>query len=334
MWTNVLIDARSERPSHIRRSIVYCWSHRIQTGWYSVKMHNRITWSTVSYIGCITNTSVNNRTFRRDLWHFWFLPGRLGFQTWYLDTYLSSFSQFRKANAGIISRIISQPLPFTSFPSSWDAIQSKPVVPNLCVMAPWGVYIRRLQTCCSCCTRTLSQQYVWQTYYCFSNVCICGDEQLFIYLQQLLIIMACWIMCSLLSNDSLEAERSGDRMPMGERFSAPVQTVPGSLPASYTMGTGSLPGLQRWGSGVDHPPHLEPSLKKEFSSTSIPLSGPSWPVLGWPLPLRFALKVRSLKVWLLPGGSPRNFLQLWSGCRTVTSYDHRYKLLKALLDKP
>jgi hypothetical protein len=38
--------------------------------------------------------------------------------------------------------------------------------------------------------------------------------------------------------------RSGNRIPVGvrERFSAPVQTGPVAHPASYTMGTGSLPG--------------------------------------------------------------------------------------------
>jgi hypothetical protein len=40
----------------------------------------------------------------------------------------------------------------------------------------------------------------------------------------------------------------------GARFSAHVQTGPGSHPASYTMGTGSFPGIKRPGYGVDHPP--------------------------------------------------------------------------------
>jgi hypothetical protein len=34
--------------------------------------------------------------------------------------------------------------------------------------------------------------------------------------------------------------RSGDRIPVGAKFSAPVQTGPGAHQASYTMGTGSL----------------------------------------------------------------------------------------------
>jgi hypothetical protein len=36
----------------------------------------------------------------------------------------------------------------------------------------------------------------------------------------------------------LRAGRSGDRIPVEARFSAPVLTVPGAHPASCTMGTG------------------------------------------------------------------------------------------------
>jgi len=38
------------------------------------------------------------------------------------------------------------------------------------------------------------------------------------------------------------------------RFSAPVQNGPGAHPATYTMSTGSFPGVKRPGGGVDHPP--------------------------------------------------------------------------------
>jgi len=71
----------------------------------------------------------------------------------------------------------------------------------------------------------------------------------------------------------LRAGRFGDRIPVGTRFSAPVQTSTETHPASYTMDTGSFPGVKRAGRGVDHPPHLAPRLKKEYNYTSIPLMG-------------------------------------------------------------
>jgi len=47
----------------------------------------------------------------------------------------------------------------------------------------------------------------------------------------------------------LQAGRSGDRIPVGARFSARVQTGPGDHLVSCTMGTGSFPGLKN-GRGV------------------------------------------------------------------------------------
>ena len=75
----------------------------------------------------------------------------------------------------------------------------------------------------------------------------------------------------------------------GPNFSAPVQTGPGVHPASYTMGTGSFPEVKRPGRGVNHPPHLAPRLKKEYSYSSTPPSGPSWPFLGRTLHLHLPL---------------------------------------------
>jgi hypothetical protein len=82
-------------------------------------------------------------------------------------------------------------------------------------------------------------------------------------------------------SDSVRAGRSGDRILLGARFSAPVHTGSEAHTVSYTTGTGSFPGLKRPGRGVDHPPHLAPRLKKENRYTSS--SGPSWPILGWTL---------------------------------------------------
>jgi len=55
-------------------------------------------------------------------------------------------------------------------------------------------------------------------------------------------------------SDWLRARRSGDRIPVEARFSAPVQTGPEAHPASCTMGTGSFPGVKS-GRGVTLTPH-------------------------------------------------------------------------------
>ena len=73
-------------------------------------------------------------------------------------------------------------------------------------------------------------------------------------------------------SDSLRAGRPVDRIPVGARFSAPVQTDTGANPASYTMDTGSFPGVKRPLRGVEHLPHLAPWFKKEYSyKTTNPL---------------------------------------------------------------
>jgi hypothetical protein len=66
-------------------------------------------------------------------------------------------------------------------------------------------------------------------------------------------------------SDLIRAGRSGDRIPVGGgRFSATVQTGPGAHPASYTMGTASLPRIKRPGSGVDHPPSSSAEVKERL----------------------------------------------------------------------
>ena len=60
----------------------------------------------------------------------------------------------------------------------------------------------------------------------------------------------------------LRAGQSGDLIPVGARFSTPVQTGPGAHPASYTMGTGSFPGVKKPGRGVDRPPPTSSEVKE------------------------------------------------------------------------
>jgi hypothetical protein len=63
------------------------------------------------------------------------------------------------------------------------------------------------------------------------------------------------------------------------RFFALVQTDPGVHPASYTMGTGSFPGVKRPRRSVDHPPSSSTEVKERVELYFSP-SWITWPVLG------------------------------------------------------
>ena len=58
-----------------------------------------------------------------------------------------------------------------------------------------------------------------------------------------------------------------------------VNTGPGAHPASYTMGTGSLPRVKWPGRGVDRPPLSSAEVKEGAELYLYSLSGPSCPVL-------------------------------------------------------
>ena len=73
----------------------------------------------------------------------------------------------------------------------------------------------------------------------------------------------------------------------GARFSASVQTGPGTHPASYTMYNGYrvFPGGKQAGYGIDHPPPSSAEVKERGELHLYSPSGPSWPVVGCTLPL-------------------------------------------------
>ena len=57
------------------------------------------------------------------------------------------------------------------------------------------------------------------------------------------------------------------------RFYTPVQTGPGAHPASSTMGTGSCPGVQRPGRGVDNPIPSSAEVKERVELCLYPTLG-------------------------------------------------------------
>jgi hypothetical protein len=107
----------------------------------------------------------------------------------------------------------------------------------------------------------------------------------------------------------LRAGGSGDRIPVGARFSAPVQTDSGAHPASCTMDTRSLSrgkaaGAWRW------PPTPSSAEVKETVELYLYTSGPSWPVLGWTLPFPVSLSAYNIYAYqrIMWGRSPWSVL--------------------------
>jgi hypothetical protein len=113
-------------------------------------------------------------------------------------------------------------------------------------------------------------RFVFVVDFSTSPLCLCWyfSPETFLYLETFLYfaqsIPANAAVITLRSqySDSLRAGRSGDRIPVGTRFSAPVQTGRGAHQALYTMGTVSFPGVKRPGRGVNHPPPSNTELKE------------------------------------------------------------------------
>ena len=139
--------------------------------------------------------------------------------------------------------------------------------------ACWGFFSHTSNTCCEMSARAL---------YEFGN----GSNSL-ITLEPLVLVSEMWsvFMCinvwdyrnewtGYLSrySDWLRPGRSGDRIPVGGRFSALVQTGPGAHPTFCTMGTGSFPGVKR-GRVVTLTPHplLVPWSRKSRAKPLLPV---------------------------------------------------------------
>jgi hypothetical protein len=81
-----------------------------------------------------------------------------------------------------------------------------------------------------------------------------------------------WQVLLYTQSDWLRAGRSGDRILVEARFSAPVQTSSGAHPAYCTMDTGSFPGIKNSGR-VTLTPHLllMPWSRKGRATPLLPL---------------------------------------------------------------
>jgi len=75
---------------------------------------------------------------------------------------------------------------------------------------------------------------------------------------------------------------------LGEIFRT-VQTGFESHPVSFSVGTGFFPGVKRPGRGVGHPPPSSADALERVELYFCSRFGPSWPILGWTLPLPLSL---------------------------------------------
>ena len=75
--------------------------------------------------------------------------------------------------------------------------------------------------------------------------------------------------------------------PNGGEIFRVVQTGPGALPVSYTMGTGSLSEVKRPGRGVERPPTSSVEVKERVQLYHYSHSVLLWQVIGCTSPCSF-----------------------------------------------
>jgi len=84
-----------------------------------------------------------------------------------------------------------------------------------------------------------------------------------------------------------------DQIPVGTRFSTPIQTGPMDKLASYTKGTVSVPLVKRVGRGFDHPSPSSTEVKKGVELYISSCLRSFVACVGWilPLPQSFSAKI-------------------------------------------
>ena len=100
------------------------------------------------------------------------------------------------------------------------------------------------------------------------------------------------------------------QIPVGGEIFRPRPDRPWNPSASYTMCTGSFPGVKRPGRGVDHLPSSAEFKERVELYLYFP-SGPSCPVLGWSLPVPYTPSGTALQ----PKGTATPSSKIWGKVR-------------------
>jgi hypothetical protein len=135
-------------------------------------------------------------------------------------------------------------------------------------------------------------------------------------------------------SDCLRVGRSGNRISMGARFSATVQSGPGA-PSSllYNGYWVSFSGVKRPGRGVDHTSPSSIEVKQGVEPYLYSPSGPSWLVLWWTFlfpPITVALTI----------SYPNNTTDTrwrhisWSRCYTTRTVNPTLHISSPWISKP
>jgi hypothetical protein len=77
----------------------------------------------------------------------------------------------------------------------------------------------------------------------------------------------------------VQAGRSGDRIPVGSRFSAPQRNSRGAQPASYTITAGSFQEVKHQKRGVNHPPLSSAEVQERVALKHYSPCDRSWQVI-------------------------------------------------------
>jgi hypothetical protein len=111
--------------------------------------------------------------------------------------------------------------------------------------------------------------------------------------------------------------------------------LPSLLYSGYRV---SFPGVKRPGRGVDHPPSYSARVKERVELFLYSPSGPSWPVVGRPLPLPLIKTADLLRFLYHLSGSPP-FLIFWNvwpiltklNINVLSEQPHTFQLLESVI---